>query len=233
MKIIELFFGLVFLAATFTAQANGKDSAEWIDSNLNQSRVEKAYKAIDLAEDPLLMSAFMKRAQSSVLIKKTLSDSGFELIGAYGAYIAFKRNIVHATSEQKAGGIANSPENFKDDSDADVLATMYVDATIARGNVVRVYDETITEGIHQYFYCGSFYDVVQSNYLHSKALVEYTKKGEVVSFLGRGQKFYEATGNLDEYVSIYFVGMAKTFTELFPAPHLKRHFLREISTPLK
>jgi len=233
MKMIELFFGLVFLTATFTAQANDKDSAEWIEANLNQSRIEKANKAINLAEDPLLMSVFMKQAGSSILTKKTLSASGFELIGAYSAYIAFKRNIVHATTEQKAGEMANKPENFKDDSDTDVLATMYVNAALARGNVVRVYDEIITEGIHRQFYCGSFYDVVQANYLHSKALVEYTKKGEAVSFLGRGQKFYENTGNLDEYVSIYFVNLAKTFTERFPAPHLKKHFIREISSPLK
>lgn len=233
MKIIELFFGLIFLAATFTAQASNKDSAEWIDANLNQSRLEKANEAINLAEDPLLMSVFMQRRQSAVLIKKVISDSGFELIGAFSNAIAFKRHIVHATAAWKAEELANSPENFKDDSDMDVLAAMYVNAAVARGNVVRVYDEIITEGIHRQFNGGSFYDVKHGNYLHSKALVEYTKKGEAVSFLGRGQKFYEDAGNLDEYVSIYFVDMAKTFTERFPASHLKKHFIREISSPLK
>ncbi|MDD5383274.1 MAG: hypothetical protein PHG89_00155 [Gallionella sp.] len=138
MKKIKLFFGLVFLAATFAVQANGKDLTEWIAANLNQSRLEKANEALNLAEDPLLLSAFMQRGQSVVLIKKVFSDSGFELIGAFSNAIAFKRHIVHATAAWKAEEIANSPENYKDDSDTDVLATMYVNAALARGNAVRV-----------------------------------------------------------------------------------------------
>lgn len=229
MKKIKLFFWLVFLAATFTAQAN----EGWVDSNLNQSRLKEANEALNLTEDPLLMSAFMKRVQSSILIKKPLSDSGFELLSAFNNAITFERHIAHTTTAEKAKEIANKPENFKDDSDTDVLATMYVNAAMARGNVVRVYDEMITEGIHRQFNGSGIYDVRHSNFLHSKALVEYTKKGEAVSFLGRGQRFYENTGNLDEYVIVYFVDMAKIFTERFPAPHLKRHFLREIGSPLK
>ena len=161
---MKKWYKLVIVTAVISALVNGCAKPKTPEQLIEQSADKK------------MMTAFSKKG---VLSKK-------EYLSRYGYNINLRREI-NSVPYSLSRHIASYSSKY--DASTDAIARLYVKTAKSRGNIVKLYKNSVNATIARLAPSGSYADISLKRFDLDPAFIEFNRSGRIVSILVRRHYF--------------------------------------------